>query len=63
MVKKCPPLHTRGAVELVEKPTKLGGLSYVVGHNAVLGLNARDDVGAQEHGITRIGSMRVRQPT
>jgi hypothetical protein len=50
-------------VELVEKPTEPGGLSYVVGHNTVLGLNARDEVGAQEHGITGSGSTPVGQPT
>jgi hypothetical protein len=61
-----------GAVALVEKLTQLEGLYHVVGYNAVLGLRAGardeslplsgpgDEVGAQEHGITRSGSVCVR---
>jgi hypothetical protein len=61
-----------GAVALVEKLTQLGGLCHAVGYNAVLGLRAGagddnlplggpgDKVGAQEHGITRSGSVCVR---
>jgi hypothetical protein len=49
----------KGAVDLLEKLTQLGGLGHVVGHSVVLGLRARagddglplggpgDEVGAQ----------------
>jgi hypothetical protein len=58
-------------VELVEKLTQPGGLCHAVGYSAVLSLRAgaghdglplggpRDEVGAQEHGITESGSTCV----
>jgi hypothetical protein len=56
----------KGAVELLAQP---GGLGHAVGHSTVLGLCAgagddesgslRDEVGAQEHGVTGSGTTRV----
>jgi hypothetical protein len=60
-----------GAIELLEKLAKLGGLCHAVGHNAILGLCAGveddglplgdpgDKVSAQEHGVTEGGLTRV----
>jgi hypothetical protein len=60
-----------GTVELVEELSQPGGLGYAVGHGAVLGLSTaarddglplggtRDEVGAQEHGVTGGGSTHV----
>jgi hypothetical protein len=61
----------KGTMELVEELSQLGGLCHTVGHGAVLGLSAgarddrlpfggpRDEVGAQEHGVTGGGPARV----
>jgi hypothetical protein len=60
-----------GTVELVEELSQPGDLCHAVGHGAVLGLSTgarddglplggpRDEVGAQEHGVTGGGSTRV----
>jgi hypothetical protein len=60
-----------GAMQLLEKLAKLGGLDHTAGHSAVLSLSAEsqddglplhglgDDVGTQEHGVTKSGSARV----
>jgi hypothetical protein len=60
-----------GAGKLLEKLTQLQGLNYAVGHGAVLGLGTGagddklplsspgDEVGAQEHDITRSEPTRV----
>jgi hypothetical protein len=62
-------------VELLELLMELGHLGHAVGHSAILGLitGAGDnglqlrgpghEVGAQEHGVARGGSTRVRQST
>jgi hypothetical protein len=61
----------KGDMELVEELAQLAGLCHAVGHSAVLGLYAGagddelplrapgDEVGVQEHDITRCGSVRV----
>jgi hypothetical protein len=61
----------KGTVELVEELSQPGGLCHAVGHGAVLGLSAgarddrlpfgspRDEVVAQEHGVTGGGPARV----
>jgi hypothetical protein len=61
----------KGAIELLEKLARPGGLCHAVGHSAILGLCARagdgglslgglgDEVGAQEHGVTESGPARV----
>jgi hypothetical protein len=61
-----------GVVDLLEKLAQPGGLGHTIGHSAVLDLSARardvrlvlggprDEVDAQEHGVTRSGSARVR---
>jgi hypothetical protein len=60
-----------GTVELVEELAQSGGLCHAVGHDTVLGLSTgarddgltlggpRDEVGAQEHGVTGGGPARV----
>jgi hypothetical protein len=61
----------KGTVELVEELSQPGGLCHAVGHDVVLGFSAgardgglpfggpRDEVGAQEHGVTGGGPARV----
>jgi hypothetical protein len=68
-VDECGTLE--GTVELMEELAQLGGLCHAVGHGTVLGLSAgarddglslggpRDEVAAQEHGVTGGGPARV----
>jgi hypothetical protein len=58
-------------VELLENLAEPGGLGHAIGHNTILGLSAEarddelslgdagDEVGAQEHGVTRNRLARV----